>query len=365
MSVNTNESFGQTVEYALALAAKVPCTIDPGRTNRTTVINSEFRKTIDEILTKIPKITTHLGTDNKSEDFALKDGTFLSVKSNISTPKVCPNTIGQISRDKWLQFFKDEETKNENEDTIQKIKDRFYNNPSLIINKYLKFLFSHEYLLWLYNTENAFQYKILKVQSFTFDKDRIEFTRSREMFNESVTVKYIIKDDPKYTHFTCQKPISFGEFQIHSNRNGVKFRFHMVGLLKILTIEELDIKIEKFKEPEISREVKQNEPENIKSKREIYQTYNLTKVKDVARELKIKCFSKYKLDQKDKLIDLILEQQFKSNIETSDTLKELNMKLLKEKAKNLGIKNSKNYTLATKDELINLITQSIEKNKNN
>ena len=64
-------------------------------------------------------------------------------------------------------------------------------------------------------------YKILSYDATSkFKKDKFTFTKNLENWNESNTVKYY--------------GITIGEFQVHNNRNCLKFRFDMKNLIELL-----------------------------------------------------------------------------------------------------------------------------------
>ena len=92
------------------------------------------------------------------------------------------------------------------------------------MNKYLRYLFDCDYLLWIYKNRDSFKYKILSSDlHFEFKKEKFTFTRDLDDWNESNTVKY--------------EGITIGEFQVHKNRNSLKFRFDMRNLIKLLEEE--------------------------------------------------------------------------------------------------------------------------------
>ncbi len=61
------------------------------------------------------------------------------------------------------------------------------------------------------------------IDSDEFKKEKFTFTRDLDDWNESNTVKY--------------EGINIGEFQVHKNRNSLKFRFDMRNLIKLLEEE--------------------------------------------------------------------------------------------------------------------------------
>ena len=148
-------------------------------------------------------------------DFILSDNSKLSIKTNINNNrKVCPQNIGQISKEKFIKLF------GNNNDNI---KDLIFRKIAILLRMYLDNTFICEHTVWIYKKNNIYQSKIFNknfISNKIFDNDQISFSKSLEDWKESITVKY--------------KNVSIGEFQIHSNRNIVKFRFNLDKLLSIL-----------------------------------------------------------------------------------------------------------------------------------
>ena len=88
---------------------------------------------------------------------------------------------------------------------------------SEIMPIYVNHLLDSDYLLWIRENSETYDYKIYKkdfAKNYTWEKNCFSFTRpSIDEWNESNTVKY--------------KDISIGEFQVHKSRSCFKFRFNM------------------------------------------------------------------------------------------------------------------------------------------
>jgi hypothetical protein len=159
------------------------------------------------------------GASKSPVDFILEDEKTLSLKTNIGS-KVCPPEIGQPSIETFKKHFAyliaDLDTFSTDD-----FKQIAIECTEDLMNNYLKYLLDCDYLLWIYQKSSIYNYKILsRDMKFTFKQENFTFTRNLNEWNESNTVKY------------CG--ITIGEFQIHKNRNSLKFRFDMKNLINLL-----------------------------------------------------------------------------------------------------------------------------------
>ena len=221
-----NETFGISVENAICNLFRLdkPEHLEK-RSNREIEIKS--RNTIIEVFKKIPRPKKYVGAEkgeyggqSKSPvDFILDGDKTLSLKTNIGN-RVCPPEIGQPSIETFKKHFAYliTDINNFNQESF---KELVFESIDELMNNYLIYLFDCDYLLWIYLNREEYKYKILSNEiTFKFDKSKFTFTRNIDNWNESNTVKY------------CGIPI--GEFQVHKNRNCLKFRFIMKNLIEIL-----------------------------------------------------------------------------------------------------------------------------------
>jgi hypothetical protein len=210
-----NETFGMSIEREICEIFNISHKISPLRTRN---ISENIKYDILDILKK-NNITPveHIGGLNGSIDFLCKNGKTLSVKTNTNGFKICPQIIGQSTVEKFGSYF------NLKSLTKPDIKQWILNHPVILFKEYFKHTFSCDYLLWVFKDSGMdrvmilnsnLKYKYLKNEDFSF-------TRSSN-WNESSTLKYL--------------NTSIGEFQIHSNRNCVKFRFNLKNMLSALCI---------------------------------------------------------------------------------------------------------------------------------
>ncbi len=185
------------------------------KSNQIKICIKRFSKYHPEI-----KFTKHLGVENKEPDFQLEDGKILSLKTNIKKGnKMCPQDIGQISRERFDKVFK----LPPNQTNLDR-KRFIISNVLNLVNRYWKKLWCCNYLLWLYLDKQKWEYKFFNQTMVTKspfrDSTKFKFTQTAETWNEGSTVKY--------------DGISIGEFQFHNNRNCIKFRFILINVLKLI-----------------------------------------------------------------------------------------------------------------------------------
>lgn len=166
------------------------------------------------------------GQSKSGVDFILENDRTLSVKTNKSKSfKVCPPEVGQPSPKTFDVHFSNKGWYDGNIDEGKfrlLVKDK--KKLSLLLSEYVKFLNECDYLLWsLYLNENNISSKLVgksDLENITFNPNLIEYSND---FTEksSVTIKY------------GKDSFSLGEFQVHSARNSLKFRFNFNNLLSV------------------------------------------------------------------------------------------------------------------------------------
>lgn len=219
-----NESFGMTVEYVMCmLNNQFP--IDINRCERY-LINEIQKLTIKMNLPPL----LYVGNDKACKaDFKTHEGITYSVKTNINNDKVSPQNIGQCTRNTFIKkvFNKYNLDNDKNDITDYKLKEFIVKYSNILLNDYLDNLMCCNYLLYyLYNYDSLSCVMLSKDDlKIDFKNYKITFTKTLDNWNESNTVKVNNK--------------SIGEFQIHKNRDCIKFRFNMSKLLSICNIKPI------------------------------------------------------------------------------------------------------------------------------
>lgn len=224
-----NESFGITCEYVLCLVFNLDnnlkSRININYINILTAVLHKFKINFDSINNL--KCIEFIGYKNLSYDFICQNNITkklytLSVKSNINNKYlICPQKIGQctilsfINQIKLIKKFKNIKLK-----SLYSIKRFIIKNIEYLLPIYYKNLFCCDYLLWIFKLKNDINYKLFNKKKYIdWDKSNLRFTNKLNNWKECNTLKY--------------NNLSIGIFQIHNNRNCIKFRFYFKNLLKI------------------------------------------------------------------------------------------------------------------------------------
>ena len=239
-----NETVGISAEVAIANVFDVdinPEYID--RADEDVVELLEFD--LDTIFQKegIPLPIEHVAEEQNPVDFVLEDGSALSVKTNQKRlGKVAPQIIGQPTSQTYFEYFEDYiefDIPESYKDRIKLFKQISINEIETVIEHYWNNLFECEHLLYFYdiidkngNVKENYKYIYVKkpANAPKWNTKRFKFTQSLNTWVESCTVRCITDEG---------KTISIGEFQAHRNRNCLKFRFNMRGVLKLIESELL------------------------------------------------------------------------------------------------------------------------------
>lgn len=170
------------------------------------------------------------GQSKSGIDFYLEKGKTLSLKTNKSTSyKVCPPEIGQPSPKTFDLHFS---TKGWYESPMDENKFRQIVKNQIVVSEllkeYLKFLNECDFLLWtIFIKENNIDSKLIRkanLLSIDFLPDQIKYSNDFET-TSSVTITY------------GKQELNIGEFQVHSARNSLKFRFNFNNLINMIKID--------------------------------------------------------------------------------------------------------------------------------
>ena len=193
--------------------------------DRTSPIDCSLLQTLISNAISQLEIDTFLGSRNEQADFKLKNNKTLSVKTNYNGFKVCPQNIGQATRNKFQRHFKVQLH------TDTEIKRYIIDNIGSLTREYMRNLFCCDYLLWVYKDGSSYQVELFSKQSIVhiaMPNNRFTFSRTLDQWNEGNTVRL--------------EAVSIGEFQLHRNRNCIKFRFNMKKLISYLKLHSLSLK---------------------------------------------------------------------------------------------------------------------------
>lgn len=191
----------------------------------------------------LPTPVRHIAENQSLVDFELQGGQTLSVKTNKRRlDKVAPQKIGQPTSDTYFDYMSiamDFDLQEEldllglpDNYESRRMLFRYFSRSHIadLLPLYWKHLFECDYYIQFYNILDKFdnptgnpRYIVLKdiPESPIWDASEITFTKPLDSWLESCTVKY--------------KGKSIGEFQVHNNRDCLKFRFNIRGILYLLS----------------------------------------------------------------------------------------------------------------------------------
>lgn len=214
----TNETFGITCEKIICDIHNIIFPTEMKKRVVETRFTTELKKNLETVLEyNCLSIKKYSGNFDDKVDFILSNNKTLSVKTNLQSDKICPQIIGQTTRKKFCSYF------NILSDSHDIIKKWIFDNRQKILEEYFRHTFCCDYLLWV--NEQTAECKLIsrpKIVPFL----NTTFTRSLDKWNESNTVKIQIQTN---------KYVSLGEFQLHRNRNCIKFRFNLKTLIKLIS----------------------------------------------------------------------------------------------------------------------------------
>ena len=225
-----NESLGMSAEGAICEYFHLK---QPASFNRR-VIPAYVRKlmpVVADAFKTLPKAISHTGSTSGdrgeqskcSYDFILEGNKTLSLKTN-KGKKVCPPEVGQPGSKTCLLYFSEFFEPGTKEITNEDFKMMVLNNIEKIMPIYVDHLFDSDWLLWIYEEKDCFKHKEISkddIMDFEWERKRLSFTKPTiAEWNESNTIKY--------------DGVTIGEFQVHTNRNCFKYRFHMQNLLNTI-----------------------------------------------------------------------------------------------------------------------------------
>ena len=211
-----NEKLGKTLEQAV-------CLLYGAKYNGEYIYSMEEAHCIKDLLQKLvsvfPHKLNHVAKNRNRYDFETDDKTAqLSCKSSKKEGKVCPQVIGQPTRERFCNFF-NIELISDLEIVKEKIKEYIQKNIHSLLEAYISYTFDCPIIY--YNEHKDVRLFIKLKESIDWTKNYIVFSHilKNKVWNESSTISI--------------DKIKIGEFQIHNHRNNVKFRWYLENILQL------------------------------------------------------------------------------------------------------------------------------------
>lgn len=235
---NHNECLGRTVEYFISkiyFDEAIDTIFKPELVNL---------KLIEKDIELFEKLKTHYpyliytGNIDNKYDFKyidINDGEktkYVSVKTNFNGKKVCPQVIGQTTFKKYKSYFKIDENY-----TKAELKIYIMEHIDEILKEYLKYTFHCDILYYFKERKNSGLYIIKydenRLNNVKFEKGFVSFShiKNNKDWNESSTVYYTLNN----------QTLSIGEFQVHNNRDNIKFRWNFDIIIQLCGFEIIKV----------------------------------------------------------------------------------------------------------------------------
>ena len=208
------EDLGKIFEMAICLVYGIPFI---GKYKYAMEEAQELKEKIKKLRDVFPVQLQHTAKSGNRYDFGNADKTkYLSAKTTKKDGKVSPQVIGQPSRKKFCAFFKLEPTCN-----LDQIKLYIQSN----VNKMLASYFTNTFdcPIVYYNKHKDIKHFITLKENIKWDHHTIHFSHvtKQKKWNESSSISV--------------NGVTIGEFQIHNNRDCIKFRWAFEKLLELFS----------------------------------------------------------------------------------------------------------------------------------
>lgn len=214
------EDLGKIFEMAICLLYNTPF---EGKYKYSMEEANALKHRIEGLLVSFPHKIKHTAKNGSQYDFCgIDDETIkLSAKTTKKDGKVCPQVIGQPSKKKFSQFFNIDISL-----TLEQVKDYIETNVSNMLPIYLHYTFDCPIIY--YNQKTNVLQLIKLTQNIDWKQQSITFSHKKNntFWNESSTISI--------------NKTTIGEFQVHNNRDCIKFRWAFENLLGLFP-ESFDV----------------------------------------------------------------------------------------------------------------------------
>lgn len=174
----------------------------------------KLKDRISKLLTIFPYELKHTAKNGSQYDFTgLNDESIkLSAKTTKKDGKVAPQVIGQPSRKKFCDVFGIVDTS-----SLEEIKSYIEGNASSMLEKYFDTTFDCPIVY--YNQNKDVLQLIRVINKVDWSSQAINFTKTGAAWNESSSIKI--------------GKVTIGEFQVHTHRDCIKFRWSFEKLIEL------------------------------------------------------------------------------------------------------------------------------------
>jgi len=210
------EDLGKIFEMAVCLLYEIEY---DGKYKYSMVDAEKIKQKIHKLKEVFPYRLQHVAKNGNKYDFVVISETsssplYLSAKTTKKDGKVCPQVIGQPSKEKFCKHFEITDTYD-----LEKIKHHIQENVNKMLYVYAANTFNCPIIYY-----NQHKNKIL----FIMLKEDIEWS------NYDITFSHIIKNKIwNESSSIAIDNITIGEFQLHNHRDCIKFRWAFENVLNL------------------------------------------------------------------------------------------------------------------------------------
>jgi len=206
------EDLGKIFEMAICLLYDIPY---DGKYTYNIEDAEKLKLRLCQLTYAFPHKLKHTAKSGSQYDFtgAEDDKIKLSAKTTKKDGKVCPQVIGQPSKKKFCEFFGIDMNF-----SLDQIKIYIQENVRKMLEIYLELTLDCPVI---YYNEKTNKLQLIKlINKIVWSEQEIEFSHNKKnkIWNESSTISI--------------NNITIGEFQIHTHRDCIKFRWAFDNLLK-------------------------------------------------------------------------------------------------------------------------------------
>lgn len=212
-NVINNEQLGKKFEMAICNRYNTPY---DGVYRYDMILSQQLEPRLLKLLELFPYNLKHTASNGSRYDFTCRDNEtiHLSAKTTKKDGKICPQVIGQPSRDKFCNFFEINRSS-----TLEEIKRYIELNVKQMLNIYSQYTFDCPIIYYNQHFDKLLFIKLKN--NINWNEHNITFKHLLEnkIWNESAVIRI--------------NNITIGEFQVHNHRNCIKFRWNFEKILSL------------------------------------------------------------------------------------------------------------------------------------
>lgn len=208
-----NEKLGKEFEMAICHCCNIHY---DGSYKYNMVLSRQLKPRLLKLLELFPHKLIHTAKKGSRYDFTCKDNEtiHLSAKTTKKDGKVCPQVIGQPSKEKFCRFFEINISS-----THEEIKKYIELNVSNMLTIYSQYTFDCPIIYYNQHFDKLLFIKLKNTINWNEHNIIFKHLIENKIWNESAVIRI--------------NNVSIGEFQVHNHRDCIKFRWNFEKILNL------------------------------------------------------------------------------------------------------------------------------------